>query len=505
MTDVLIVGAGPVGLALACELKKRNIQVRVIDQKEGPSVHSKALGLQARTLELLQQAGIVNDFLERGLKLKGAIYHGKRKPIRFSLAETLVDTSYPFILILPQSETENILLKHFEQLGGIIEWKTTLLDIIENNALIEHSDQKREMVSSSWIVGCDGAHSRVRETLSFSFKGIKFPEINLIADVKAPPQLDRCYGHLFLNKNGLEVILPLPQENTYRVILRSSKKFKKPLNNDEMLHLLKEKAHLQIQAVEWISEFHIHRRITPHLRKGPVFLAGDAAHIHSPAGGQGLNTGIQDAINLAWKLALVIQGASSEALLDSYETERIIIAKEVLKGTTKATKILTFAQKRGRPLFEWGFRLLLLRKKFRLKLASTLSELAIHYRNSPLTRAMARDKEWKGPRPGERAPDGNLEGGKSLFDLFKTSKHVLLLFEDRPSFSQAIVSEYGSWIDIHIIKSEDIKRKYHAGPQTLYLIRPDGYVGYCSFAFKTKEVVAYLLRIFKPASQRSKL
>lgn len=506
MQKVLIVGAGPTGLVLAHELIQRGISIRLIDQALGPSTHSKALGIQSRTLEVFERMGILDDFLAKGFKATEVTMHWKGRQFPLKLAN--IDAPYPFLLILSQQETEQILLKHLEKAGGKVEWQTKLLDIIDDKPLIEHPTGAREVWGPDWIIGCDGAHSQVRHSLKLPFKGTRLPESFLIADVEATASEYIEGPNFFVSPKGFSGIVPL-STNQYRLIFRLQN-HEQPLQEKIFLSsLLKERdIHfpLTIHSIMWFSTFQIHRRMTPSFRKGTVFLAGDAAHIHSPAGGQGMNTGIQDAFNLAWKLDLAVQGIASPALLESYESERLPVAKTVLKMTTRLTRLLTIYQKWFPIGFVWILRWVFSNKKLRQKMTIAFSELGIHYPQSPIIKQTFRNKDWKGPKPGERAPDAHLADGSRLFEKFKTTRnHVLLLFANNQALIHGIQQEYGKWVDIFVVNGEEVQKKYAAETNTLYVIRPDGYIGFRSKAFKIEEVVSYFLQLFKPASQRNKL
>lgn len=502
MTDVLIVGAGPSGLALAHELNRRSISFRIIDEKEGPSTHSKALAIQPRTLEIFEKMGVLEPFLDKGLKVDEVVYHWKKKSLSLSLKK--IPSPYPFILTLPQAETEQILIQH---LPTQIEWKTRLIDIIENRALIERPSGKREIVETKWIVGCDGAHSTIRHLLHLSFKGARFPETFLLADIEADT-VPLSSPHFYISRKGFAVLFPFPKPQQLRLIFPLTPQMEKSEVSATLLtDWMKERGFndpLIIKNILWSSTFQIHRRVTSHFRKENVFLVGDAAHIHSPAGGQGMNTSIQDAFNLGWKLALVIRGVSDQTLLDSYEKERLPIAKQVLKATTLATKFVTFFQKREARLFYWFLRFLFRSQRRVKKIGQMMSEITLHYKTSPLNRTVARDKNWKkGPKPGERAPDCTLSSGTRLYSLLKSPNFVMLLFADHADFAQAMREHYQGLIDVQIVKGEEVKSVYAAQPDTLYLIRPDGYICYRSKSFKKSEVVAYLLTLFKPFQQNN--
>ncbi len=493
MTDVLIVGAGPTGLVLAHELQRRNIEFRLIDAREGPEAYSRAMGIQSHTLEVLEKIGVLPTFLEKGRKAQEFSFLWNKKTLTFSLKN--LDAPHPYVLILPQSETEAILRKNLK-----VEWKTRLIDL---NTLELPSGEKEE-VSFPWIVGCDGAHSSVRHALEMPFRGSKLEEPFLLADIKVHTSFDFKGPFIFLSKKGFGLLIPYPLENTFRVVLPGLHEANTP---QKLTALIKERGFshpLEVTEISILSSFQIQRRHAAKFRKNHVFLAGDAAHVHSPFGGQGMNTSIQDAFNLGWKLALVIKGGAPETLLDTYEAERLPVAKMVLKGTTWMTRLLTFSQKRCPPLFYWVFRFLLGSQKRRKKMGELISEIGISYAMNPINYELLRDKDWKGPKSGMRAPDCPLANGSRLFERLKSPKFVLLLFSKDPAFEEAIKEEYSEWIEVQVVKGEAIRQKYAAGTKSLYLIRPDGYIGYRSQSFKTEEVVSYLLKILHPALLRNK-
>lgn len=503
MTDVLVVGAGPTGLTLACDLLRRGIPVRLIDEKEGPESYSRAIAIQARTLEVLEKIGVLDSFLKEGKQAQKITFNWNRKKIQVSLRD--LDTPYPFALLLPQSDTEKILRNQIEKLGGKIEWKTRLIDLNKNEALLELPSGEKQEIAYPWIVGCDGAHSQARHALDLPFHGHKLEETFLIADVHALAPYEIGGPEFFLSRAGFGLLLPLPETHVYRLVLPGAQKTDSP---HYLTNVLKERglsSSFEVNKIDMISTFQIQRRHVSKFRVNSIFLAGDAAHIHSPFGGQGMNTSIQDALNLGWKLSFVIQGASSNSLLDTYESERLPVAKKVLKETTIMTRFLTFSQKHFPPLFYWGLKGFLSIEKQKERAIKTISELDISYSPDMIIFEPPHQPEWKGPRAGERAPDSKLADGKRLFELLKSPNFVLLLFSENVSFQEGIHAEYGDWIDIHVIKGEEVKQKYAAEPESIYLIRPDGYIGYRNRRFKTEEVISYLLRVFLPTSERNQL
>ena len=487
MKSILIVGAGPTGLTLALALKQRGISVRIIDSRKGPEPYSRALGIHSRTLEMLEKMGLLSNFLAKGLPGHGISFHQGEKKIDFSLKD--LDAPYPFVLILPQSETEEILATAFKRLGGQIEWETSLHALEGQAAEIKLPGGEVQKEDYSWIVGCDGAHSAVRHSLNLSFTGAQFPETFLLADVQANTAKELDGIQLFLNKKGYGLVIPLPKNKTFRIVLPN---FSKTDSLETELNVRGFGEILQITNINTMSNFQIQRRHVKHLRYGHIFLAGDAAHVHSPIGGQGMNTSIQDAFNLAWKLALVVDGNANENLLDSYEEERLPIAKMVLKGTTRITKLLTFSQKWYPPLFFRSIKLLLRSKKRRDELVKAISEIGVSYPNSSIIQEDPQNKNWKGPKAGERAPDLELKDGTRLFDRLKSHKHVILIF------SNLDIGKFpADLVDVHVIKDEELRQLYLAENNTLYLIRPDGYIAYRSRNLDSCHFKAYLKSYLK--------
>jgi 2-polyprenyl-6-methoxyphenol hydroxylase-like FAD-dependent oxidoreductase len=498
--DVLVIGAGPTGLLLGLELLRRNMNVRLIDKEEGPSIHSKALGIHAKTLEIFEKIGIVSDFIEKGLKLTSVSmnYGAKKKEISFDLIQE--ETGFPFILILPQSETERLLIKHFTQLGGNVEREKTFLGFDRNEVLIQHSDGKIERNSYKWIIACDGAHSTVRHALHLQFQGYALPEKFLIVDsaVSITPKIETF--STFISSKGVCICIPLP-DNKYRFIFPSYRGEEIGIDKSIIHTLLDERMvtpnyHIENLEVEWISLFSIQQRMISRQRFENIFFAGDAAHVHSPAGGHGMNTGIQDAFNLAWKLELVNKNYAGQKILESYEDERTLIAKHLLIETARMTKVVNSTHP---ILFFQLASFLLNQKEIAHRFVKQSSMLNLHYRQSPIVFQPSRDDYWQGPQPGDRAPDVFLDDGKRLYDRFKVLKHILLLFEEKKEIIQKIHDHYNEWIEIAICDDQGVRKKYAAEPNSGYLIRPDGYIGFRSRSFKEDEFFSYLENTFKPS------
>jgi 3-(3-hydroxy-phenyl)propionate hydroxylase len=343
--DVLIVGAGPTRLALAGSLAKAGISVRIIDQNQGRSTESKALGVQAGTLESIAQvygAHVSNEMISLGIQAKMAFLHlDTREAISIDLSQ--IKSEFNFILILKQSVTERVLENFLESQSVRVGREQTLLGLSETPAGvtcdIRHADQTVEKLRVRFVVGCDGAHSLVRHSLGIPFEGGTYTGDLILGDVKVDWPWEYGVVRTFITHHGVMACFPMVGEQRYRLILIpntigpkqrdptiSSSEFQKWVSQLSPKPIL-------ISDPTWLTRFRAHHRMTTHFRRGSVFLAGDAAHIHSPAGGQGMNTGIQDAFNLADKLAQVIQNKAPDSILEDYESERKPVAKKVLRST----------------------------------------------------------------------------------------------------------------------------------------------------------------------------
>jgi len=490
MTPIVIVGAGPTGLICAIELQKRGHQVRVIDQKEGPSTHSKALALHSHTLEIFDQMDIVDHFLHVGKRVGHLTFHNQNQRFNFQLAP--IDTPYPFVLIVPQSETEKILIRELELLGGKVEWQTKLVDLKR----IEKDGNQSE-ITYSWLIGADGAHSRVRSSLKLPFKGCKLLETFLLADIttKEPHGFDA--PNIFLNKQGISVIFPLPDSCKYRVIFPMREAIElENLEQRDLEELALDRGitkGLHIERVDWISKFQIQRRQSHALKVGNIFLAGDAAHIHSPMGGQGMNTSIQDGYNLCWKLDLVISERAQAKLLDTYASERLPIAKKVLRATTLATRLLLVGSWVSKFTF-FIMKHLVGHKRIAKKITLGLSEIELEYPTSSLVVAGTKSA---GPKVGKRAPDVQLASGR-LFDYFKEGGFLVLLFKKSAEDLDHLCEKYGQSVRIVVLEENAFAKKYAAESNALYVIRPDGYIGFKSNQVKLAQLDGYFLNFLLP-------
>lgn len=521
--DVLVVGAGPVGLALAAELSRRGVRCQIIDQKEAltPITQSRALGVHARTLEALEGLGATAPLIDRGRRIQAVNIwdHGQRLT-RFEPDFQRLSTPYPFVLSLPQGETERQLAASLAAQGTEVQWNTRLTALKQDGegvtANLRGPDGVDREMRTAYLVGCDGAHSTVRDELRLSFEGHAYEERFLLADVQLHSRFAPSEAHVLLTPDGPVPAIPLPQANCWRLIDTSGKTAAE--GRDEItarFEWLLGQARftsLSIETTVWASAFRIHRRATEQLRVDRCFLAGDAAHVHSPVGGQGMNTGIQDAHNLGWKLSLVIAGVAPDPLLDSYEAERLPVARSVARRTHWATRTVVLRNPLARAVRNQMLAWLLGRRSVQRRLARELSGLGVNYRDSPI---VAGDccEAWEGPQPGDRVPDVRLpmpsDGIRRLFDVLNNAQHTLLCFESSDSEGSEAMLEFAKIRDLTrrgccrfikiyrvtpqrdtvepsgeisvLIDSQDyLHAKFHADRPCLYLIRPDGYVGYRS-------------------------
>ena len=539
-TDVLIVGAGPTGLTAANLLARSGASFRIIDKKSGPIEETRALVMHAKTLELLDRLGLADQAVEEGRRLGAAelLKDGKRAgKLSFFDDGQAERTPYPFALVYEQDRTERLLIRGLEEAGGGVEWGTELLSVAQSpggvRATVRHASGSEETIEAGWVVGADGAGSPVRHSLGLSFEGGTYEETLFLADVEMESGLDPRQAHMDLTRKGFYAFFPMPGERRFRLVgsVPAELRGREEITAGDIQEVLDKHSGLEtkITAAHWTSVYRVHRRMTERFRVGRIFLVGDAAHIHSPAGGQGMNTGIGDAYNLGWKLALVAEGHAREALLDSYEAERMPFARAILNGSDRgfSLQVTTNPVAQGPKLFAVPllFRLVSLIPPIRRRAFWLISQLWTSYGDSP---AVAGSEPVRGePKAGDRAPYGFFEAGPnagtSLFDLLRGPDHHLLLFEGRkpgPGLDalreelEALLDRYAATAVVHPVPAENegLHERYGARTPILFLVRPDGHVAYRGEAADVVGLEAYLERLFvrrgtterPPASPRRK-
>lgn len=425
MTDCLIVGAGPVGLTMAAELARYGVGVRLIDRAPHATETSKALVVWSRTLELMDRMGCSQAFLEAGLRAPGASIRSGGRILGHPRFDTIA-SAYNFALMIPQRDTERLLAAHVRAFGVEVERQVELIGFTEAcdgvEARLRHADGYEETVQAPWLLGCDGAHSAVRHGLGLAFTGSAQGDDWLLADVRldgpgAPPPDEIA---TYLHRDGPFVIFPIPNGRA-RVVATVGKTEAGHARPDptlaEVQALVDRRAGGDIRVSDpvWLTNFRINERKVSEYRHGRVFLAGDAAHIHSPAGGQGMNTGMQDAVNLAWKLAMVIRGTAGEGLLDSYSPERSAVGDLVLRNAGRLTDLATLSNPAAQFARNLALRFLLGLHAVRDRIATTMSEIEIAYRESPLSHGPGAGARWP-PEAYAGLPPG--AGGEPRFVLY---------------------------------------------------------------------------------------
>ena len=466
--DVLIVGAGPVGLLLANECARRGLRYRIVERRPALSVHSKALAMFPRTLEILDMAGLVDPFLKAANRVTWvSVITGERylAHVHFAPAETI----YPFVAMIPQNVTESLLEAALRERGGEVEFDTEFVQAEQDAegvaASLDHAGTQ-ERCTAKFLVGCDGAHSAVRHLLSLPFEGAQYRASFLLADVETNETLPADAMQLCPSPQGPLAIFPMSAHRR-RVVATIPEPRGVAPSLELVQHLLKERAPpgIEARALNWSSYFRVHHRQLSQLRVGRMFLAGDAAHVHSPFGGQGMNTGLQDVWNLAWKLDIASRGRAKDALLESYSKERRPVIARVIKLTDQMTKVLGSASRPAQILRDVVIPLATRIPGVQRTMVRRLSQLDIRYAGSPIVEA-----------GGKRHFDDSLRGGTGI-----SSRFVLLLGDDGRQSEEAgaLLRSFGHDLEL---RPQD--------QSGVMLLRPDGYIAYSSNGAISKHTFA---------------
>ncbi|HEV8548588.1 MAG TPA: FAD-dependent oxidoreductase [Polyangiaceae bacterium] len=492
--EVLVVGAGPTGLVLALCLARLGVRVRIVDKTAEPGTTSRAVAVQARTLEFYRQLGFASEVIDAGLEFAAInVWAGGQKRAHANFGQLGHDLSpFPFALIYPQDEHERLLVQKLEALGVAVERKTEL------EGLVERGDHVVANVGGTsarfaYVAGCDGAHSSVRTALGVSFAGGTYEHLFYVADVEARgPLMDREL-HVSVERNDFIALFPLKGQGRARLIgtvQKSDDDDDRTLGWDDVKTDLLARLHVDVERVNWFSTYHVHHRVAERFRVGRAFLLGDAAHVHSPVGGQGMNTGIGDAVNLAWKLADVLRGRAPAVLLDTYEPERIAFARRLVATTDRAFKFVTqsgglMARLRvnvAPPVVSAAFST----RAVRRLLFRTVSQMTIEYRESPLSegragRVHAGDRlAWVGPAGTEHDNFAPLASLAWQVHVYGRAEPEFAAFCARQSLPLRVFS----WSP----------EGAHAGfaENATYLVRPDGYVAFAEPSQSTEKLAQYL-------------
>jgi 2-polyprenyl-6-methoxyphenol hydroxylase-like FAD-dependent oxidoreductase len=480
-SDVLITGAGPTGLVLALWLTKLGVNIRIIDKTAEPGMTSRALAVHARTLELYRQLGLADFVVARGHKVPGVrLWVKGRSEASISFEKIGAHlTPYAFLQIFPQDEHERLLIAKLEELGVAIERQTELLSYSDAGthivAHLRKPDGQEERCEAAYIAGCDGARSVVRETMGTGFPGGTYRQVFYVADVEASgPAIDGEL-HVDLDEADFLGVFPLAGKGRARLIgtVRDERAdYGDALKFEDVSTRIIENLKVKVEKVNWFSTYHVHHRVAEHFRKGRAFLLGDAAHIHSPAGGQGMNTGIGDAINLAWKLKAVLAGHAPAALLDSYEDERIAFARRLVKTTDRVFTLATADGKLAEiirtRIVPAVFPILAKFDAWREFMFRTVSQTTINYRHSSLSEGRAGDIHG-----GDRLP-WVMAGGVDNYDSLAAMVWQVHVYGNADHNLMTWCNERG--LPLRVFPWQPKYKEAGLAHHALYLLRPDTYV-----------------------------
>jgi len=570
---VLIAGGGPTGITAALELRRFGIPVRIIDENEGPDGTSRAVGIQARTLEELELRGLASELVRLGQHATGGDIYGQGK-LLVHVDFTRIPSAYNYLLFLSQNDTDRILREALEAEGAAIEWGVKMIafgqDASGVTATLEHIDGSIEEIRPAYVIDAEGAHSIIRSTLGLEFTGKTLEESFVLGDVHISGDLSNSNFHIFSSPQGFLGLFPMGGSH-YRLVagnpIAASPAAGTAVNGaapsaaptveevqsiptlEELQAIYDQRSHIpaRLHQLTWSSFFHINSRLVKNLRVGRIFLAGDAAHIHSPAGAQGMNTGIQDAMNLGWKLALVMQGTAPESLLDTYEKDRLPVMRSIVFRTEALTDVIG-GHSILRNFFIHVAPLFANADFVQDNATANISQVALNYRNSPLSEDLFGDGDLVA---GDRMPDlevratptgapvalsgveaassGSQAGptpaqseSRKLFSLLNPSRFTLLLanFADPTEIRAKLSQSTSPWpqlpwtelpwlqiIDIYEIASpageagKPFAESFGVKP-SITLVRPDAYIGFRGNQSSVEAFTKYCQRWFSPAAQK---
>ncbi|HZZ26676.1 MAG TPA: FAD-dependent monooxygenase [Pirellulales bacterium] len=543
--DALIAGAGPVGLTMASELLRHGLTCRIIDLNAAPTDKSKALVLWGRTLEMFDHAEMADEFIAAGIWTKGArMFGGGKQLLHVEIHRD--DTAFPRPLMIPQNETERVLTESLKRRGLNVERQVQLVKCVDERdrvvSTLRHADGSEEQVTTAWLLGCDGSHSTVRKELGIEFAGEFEPNDWMLADVHVDGPISMDEISAYWHSDGVAIFFPFAPGRC-RVIADLGKAQGTEKSPDPTLEEVQAvvdrrgPAGVKLHNPVWLASFRIHERKVNEYGRGRAFLCGDAAHIHSPAGGQGMNTGMQDAFNLAWKLALVHQGqAKPSPLLESYTQERSAVGDMVLHDAGLFTKV---AMLRNPMLQFFRNHLMSLAGKLTAvqeRAIATLTEMAVHYPYSPLNcddAGIAWNNEVKA---GDRLPDAQVRDARSgaparLLESLRGTHHTLLIMPDENDTAtlvelvnqaQILVNEFGDvlrpvlivpgnssvmpeaeaaavWVDIN----QQVRNRLGLEDTAIAVVRPDGYLGFRGNGQSWAKLQDYLTQYLVPIKRRT--
>ncbi|HEV7422052.1 MAG TPA: FAD-dependent oxidoreductase [Mycobacterium sp.] len=475
MTSVLVVGAGPTGLTAAIELSRLGVDVRIVDKATAPSTTSRALGVQARTVELLRPRGVGDEMLRLGNRVSATtLYAGGKRLAGIELHR--MPSEFNFILMLAQCETERLLTEQLGRQGVTVQRGVEFVSIDQDHAgahvVLRDADGRVENVTASYVIAADGSHSAVRKSLGLGFEGRSLEQNYVLGDVHLAGAVPQDQLSIFLAPKGFLAVFPMG-DGRFRFMATDPNGVTGDAGEpglDDIQRLYDRTAHIpaQLYGLNWSSRFRISSRHMSTLRSGRVFFGGDAAHVHSPAGGQGMNAGIQDMINLGWKLAMVLRGCAHPDLLDTYQSDRLPVIRQLVAMTERATRVFNSTNPLAHALLVRLAPLVLARSAVQDKAAPRLGQIASSYRGRPITKGAGRIGRL---RAGDRVPDVHLAEGR-LYDLLDPCTVTLFVMADPGGAAPA----YCEWSPVPIaVRHIAVSTELGSAPGWL-LVRPDGYL-----------------------------
>jgi len=498
--QVLVVGAGPTGLVLAADLLGRGISTRIIDKGDGANLETRAIAVHARALEVLDMMGLAERFVDRGQAVRWFTFYADGRP-RLSLDLSRNGTRFPFMLDIPQHQTEALLRERVAELGGVIEQGTELTGLSDEAGVVvataRDAGGRTRTITAGYVVGCDGAHSRVRHELGLPFRGHPYPQDWLLADVRLDWDRPEDRAHAFFRADATPLVAFPMREHRWRLVVPlAGDRPPGPPDLGEIQRLADQRAPERVTVSDptWLASFHCHRRSTDTYRRGRVLLAGDAVHIHTPAGGQGMNTGITDAHNLGWKLALVASGRAPAQLLDSYGRERAPVAAQVLGLTHALVRFGTMTHPVQRALRDAIVPAAVRVGPVHRRAVRRWTQVNVGYPASSLTRpGPGRGR----PRPGQRAADTEVrtpDGASRLFAVLRRGRHVMVVAGADPGRALAgpALGPYRDLFEVVTRGPGDARAFSGDRAGSVVLIRPDGYVAARGRPGRLPDVLDYL-------------
>jgi 2-polyprenyl-6-methoxyphenol hydroxylase-like FAD-dependent oxidoreductase len=498
-TDVLIVGAGPTGLALALWLARLGVRVRIVDKTGEAGTTSRAVAVQARTLELYSQIGLADAVVERGRNVAAVNLWVSGKQVAHAEFGAMGAgiSPFPYALIYPQDEHERLLIDRLADAGVEVERRTELLGSehapAHVRARLRRPDGTQSVCEAAYLAGCDGAHSTVREGLGIGFPGGTYAHVFYVADVQASGATMNGEIHVGLDASDFLAVFPLQDDGRARLVgtVREGAQPLDTLSWRDVSQRVIEWMRIEVANVNWFSTYRVHHRVADHFAKGRAFLLGDAAHIHSPVGGQGMNTGIGDAANLAWKLAAVLHGRAHASILDSYEPERIAFARRLVATTDRAFTGVTSSRPIARcvrlDILPRLIPLLFPFRAVRRLMFRTVSQTAVNYRGSSLSEGRAGAIHGGDRLPWVKTDSNAVEDNFRPLTSLDWQVHV---YGDAAPEMYSLCD--GRKLPLHVFPWRPQMGRMGLRRNAVYLVRPDGYVGLANTAGSAAVVTSYL-------------